>query len=331
MKIRFPHIMALLLTSSFMCSCDSSQSILDARATSIVADIFSTLTEEADKVTPPVVEITSPTSTDEPTSVPTAAPIPTPLPGRLVYPIQSFSDSIPWLPWDGNNQPGVMYLGFGLTKPPFDNLLVRKAFTAAIDREAIAKLAELLDWANVRPATSFLHPEVLGRDLYNDVGIPFNPEMAQDYLAQAGYSDPSSFPPATMVISIAGHPATGIYFQMAELVVDMWKEYLGVNIEIVDKGTLGDYYHYIYTHDPELFRVAFITTEEDGNDPDSVFRYAFFTKLNVSNFDNNEFDNLIEQASSITDPIQRQVLYIQSERILCEEFVVVIPLIHYSR
>jgi len=224
-----------------------------------------------------------------------------------------------------------MYLGFGLTKPPFDILLVRKAFTAAIDREAIAALAERLDWVDVRPATTFVHPEVLGRDLYNDVGIPFNPEKARDFLAQAGYSDPLNFPPTTLVISISGQPTTGIYFQMAELIVDMWKENLGVNIEIEDKGTLGDYYHYLSTHDPELFRVSFITTEQDGNDPDSVFRYAFYTKLNVSNFSNNEFDSLIEQASSITDPIQRQILYIQAERLLCEESVVVIPLVHYAR
>jgi ABC-type transport system substrate-binding protein len=331
MKTRFPVIVALLILICFASSCSSSQSILDARATSIVADVFAILTVEAPRETLPATEKPFFTSTDTPTSIPTAALTPTPLPGRLVYPIQSLSDSIPWLPWDEGNQPGVMYLGFGLTKPPFDILLVRKAFTAAIDREAIAALAERLDWVDVRPATSFIHPEVLGRDLYNDVGIPFNPEQARDFLTQAGYSDPSSFPPITMVISIAGQPTTGIYFQMAELIVDMWKEYLGVNIEIEDKGTLGDYYHYLYTHDPELFRVSFITTEQDGNDPDSVLRYAFYTKLNVSNFSNNEFDSLIEQASSNTDPIQRQILYIKAERLLCEEFIVVIPLVHYSR
>lgn len=314
-----------------LASCGPSQAHLDAQATSIVAGVFETLTAEAPTIAPSLIETQLPTLTSTPASTPTATLTSTPLPGRMTFPIQALSDSIPWLAWDENFISGILYLGFGLTNPPFDVALVRKAFAAAIDREAIGDLAERLHWNDVRPATTFIHPEVLGRDLYNDVGIPFDPEQARDYLAQAGYTDPSSFPSTTFVISEAGQPAPGFYYQMAGLIVEMWKEHLGVTVKIEDLGRLVDYYQYLYTSNPELFRLSFVMTTTDGNDPDTVFRYAFYTQLNVSDFSNADFDNLIDQASSIADPLQRQILYVQAERLLCEEFAVVIPLFHYAK
>ena len=331
MKIRLLIIVTFLFTGVVFSACGPSQSELDAQATSIVAGVFAALTAEAPTLAPSPNDTPWASSTSIPTLIPTPTQMPTSLPGRLTFPIQSFSDSIPWLAWDENFISGVMYLGFGLTNPPFDVSLVRKAFAAAIDREAIGELAERLHWADVRPATTFLHPEVLGRDLYNDVGIPFDPEQAREYLAQAGYTDPSSFPSTTFVISEAGQPAPGLYYQMADLIVEMWKEHLGITVKIEDLGRLVDYYQYLYTHDPELFRLSFVMTTTDGNDPNTIFRYAFSGQFNVSNFSNAEFDSLIDQAAGISDPIQRQILYIQAERLLCEEFVAVIPLIHYTK
>lgn len=331
MNLTVRFTVAFLCICVVLTSCGPSQAELDAQATSIVAGVFATLTAEAPSIAPPADDTPPPTSTSTPASTPTATLTSTPLPGRMTFPIQVFSDSIPWLAWDVGYVSGILYLGFGLANPPFDVALVRKAFAAAIDREAIGELAERLHWNDVRPATSFIHPEVLGRDLYNDVGIPFDPEQARDYLAQAGYTDPSTFPSTTFVISQAGQPAPDLYYQMADLIVDMWKEHLGVTVKIENLGRLVDYYQYLYTHDPELFRLSFVMTRTDGNDPDTVFRYAFYTQLNVSDFSNADFDSLIEQASSITDPLQRQVLYIQAERLLCEELAVVIPLLHYAK
>ena len=331
MKIRLLIIVTFLFASVVSSACGPSQTELDAQATSIVAGVFAALTAEAPTLAPSPSDTPGPTSTSPPTLIPTPVQTPTPLPGRLTFPIQSFSDSIPWLAWDENFIPGVMYLGFGLTNPPFDVALVRKAFSAAIDRQAIGELAERLHWADVRPATTFIHPEVLGRDLYNDVGIPFDPEQAREYLTQAGYTDPSSFPSTTFVISEAGQPAPGFYYQMADLIVEMWKEHLGVTVKIENLGRLVDYYQYLYEHDPELFRLSFVMTTTDGNDPNTIFRYALTGQLNVSNFSNTEFDSLIDQAASITDPVQRQILYVQAERLLCEEVVALIPLIHYAK
>lgn len=104
----------------------------------------------------------------------------------------------------------VVFLGINSEAAPFTNPDVRRAFAAAIDREVIAAIATRLYFDNVRPATNLTPSETLGRDLYGDVGIPFDPEMARSYLQAAGYDSPPSMPPITLFASTRG-AAPGFY------------------------------------------------------------------------------------------------------------------------
>ena len=71
---------------------------------------------------------------------PTNTPEPTPIPGVqvavLLLPLQTV---FPGCYVDVDNDPMTVYYAFNLDKPPFDNVLVRQAFAAAVDREEIAK------------------------------------------------------------------------------------------------------------------------------------------------------------------------------------------------
>ena len=116
-------------------------------------------------------------------------PTRTPIPGTVVIPIEEMARGIPWLPLDENNVPISRFAYFNVIKPPFNNVLVRQAFAAATDREAIAAIAEKYGIREPQPATTITNPEVLGRNLYNQVGIPFDPVKAREYLSEAGYSD----------------------------------------------------------------------------------------------------------------------------------------------
>lgn len=285
----------------------------------------------------PIATLSEPesTSTSEPTKIsptetytpePTFTPSPTPVPGKQVFPIDSLAEEIPWLPMDESNVPGINYVSFNTEKPPFNNALVRQAFSYAIDREAITEMAIKYYARNARPATVFTPPEILGRDLYGEVGINFDPERAKELFAEAGYSDPSSFPSVIYLVNASGETAPGARLNMANAMAEMWQEYLGVTVNVVVEGNWGKFLDRLRDNPPEIYRLAWVA---DYNDPDNFLREVFHsdTDPNFGRFSNTEFDKLVDSAKlQRKHPEKRQLMYIQAEYILCEEQAAVIPL-----
>jgi hypothetical protein len=270
--------------------------------------------------------IAAPSSTPTPQSLPTATPSPTSLPGVVVVPVDKLAHNVPWLPLDRSASPGTFYFGFNVGKPPFHNRVVRQAFAAAVDRQAIADLASRLSSKNARPITTFTPPETIGRDLYGQMGISFNPERAKLLLADAGYPNGLGFPEVVLVTNKSGGATSGANVEIADAVVAMWQEYLNVKVkvEVVDIG-IGDYLSLLTRDAPAIYRLGWTA---DFNDPDNFLREVFHSnsKIYTGYFSNAEFDRLVEQAATLSDPAARQLLYIQAERILCEDQVVIIPL-----
>lgn len=221
--------------------------------------------------------------------------------------------------------PSIYGVFFNTQKPPFSNSLVRQAFVASIDRDVIVEMAER--WYAIDPsaATTFIPPQTLGRDLYGEVGINFDPARARDLLSQAGYTDTSSFPEVTLIVNYYGDTAPGARFNMATAMADMWQTHLGVTVIVktMQPPGFGDL---LRSNPPELFWNGWVV---DQNDPDyyiSIFRSD--AEENYGGFSNLDFDSLIDRAASSHDPAERQELYIQAERLLCEEEAAVIPLYH---
>jgi ABC-type oligopeptide transport system substrate-binding subunit len=68
----------------------------------------------------------------------------------------------------------------------------------------------------------------------------------------------------------------------------------------------------------------------DVNDPDNFLREIFNSgsQYNHGKFTSSEFDQLVGKAKSSKDPAERQGLYVQAERLLCETEAALIPLYH---
>ena len=191
------------------------------------------------------------TATQPPTQTPapTDTPAPTPLPGTLVLPLDTLGSRNPWLPYDKTAIPGVAYFAFNTQKPPFNSALVRQAFAAAVDRQVVIDLYTKYGAKDLRPATSLTPPETLGRDLYGDIGIPFNPARAKELMAEAGYQDTSAFPEVTFIVNVGGDAAPGAHQNVADAVAKMWQETLGVKVKI-ETVPWGSYQERLRTNPP---------------------------------------------------------------------------------
>jgi len=271
-----------------------------------------------------------PTATFTSTPIPpteTPIPSPTPLPGKLVLPIDTLGNSIPWLPVDETARPTVNLIAFNTQRPPFNSALVRQAFAYAVDRQVITDMAQKYKASNPTPATTLTPPEIMGRDLYNEVGTVFDPQKAKELLTEAGYTDPSSFPTVTIIVNASGEKSPGARFNMANAMVEMWKTYLGVSVKVEVIQKYNDYGNRLRTNPPEMFWYGWAA---DVNDPDNFLRELFHTgsQYNFGEFSNPDFDKLVDRAAKGRDPAERQELYIQAERILCESEAALVPLYH---
>jgi len=253
---------------------------------------------------------------------PTPLPPPAPTPIARIPDVSELAHSIPWIPeFDPTQAGGVYYLGFNVTKPPFEDPRVRRAFAHAVDRRRIAKIGEEVYGRPTSPATTFTPPWILAVDLYGEVGCPYDPDLARELLAQAGHPNGEGLPPITYAYN-----QTEAHAAIAEAVAQMWRDELGVEVRLEAVADWEAYKEMLRSDAPQIFRLAW---SADYNDPDNFLKVLRSgSESNFERFSNPDFDRLVEQASGETDPEIRQELYVKAERILCQEEAALIPLFH---
>jgi len=119
----------------------------------------------------------------------------------------------------------VLYFGFALDKPPFDNVHVRRAFSAAFDRQIYSD--EVMQ-GQCLPMKHFAPPGIFGAPPIDEVGVGFDPEYAREQLAEAGYPGCEGFPQVTL-LTFSGQGAQ----HRAEYAQAQWKEHLGCSPDLI--------------------------------------------------------------------------------------------------
>ena len=86
----------------------------------------------------------------------------------------------------------VFYIGFAHNLPPFDNVHVRRAFSAIIDREAFVQ--QIRQRRGV-PMIHFTPPGMLHAPPVDGVGVVYVPDYAREQMVLAGYPGCEGLPP----------------------------------------------------------------------------------------------------------------------------------------
>ncbi len=217
------------------------------------------------------------------------------------------------------------YYGFNVTKPPLDNVLVRKALSYAIDRQ---KLVDTVTKGGQIPAWSFACPGIFGNvaDRQDFPGITFDPDAARKLLAEAGYPNGEGFPEITVMFNT--HEA---HQKIAEFVQAQWKEHLGVNLKLTNQE-FKVYLNTLVEDAPQVYRHGWCTDYPDQNN----WLLEVFHPTKSSNRSKwsgpaaDEFARLVEQAAIESEPEARKELYFEAEKLLCVDEAVIAPIYYYT-
>ena len=193
---------------------------------------------------------------------------------------------------------------------------VRQALALAIDRDSLANNTMkglYLPAKGMVPAMDGHTPTI---------DLKFDPDMARELLAKAGYPEGKGFPETTLLFNTDEN-----HKQLAERIQDMWKRELGVEIKLENK----EWKTYLGDIDKLNYQIARAGWIGDYNDPTTFL--GIFTTGNGNNdtgWGNETFDGYINGAYAEVDPGKRAEMLRKAEELLIEE-APVIPIMFYQQ
>lgn len=221
---------------------------------------------------------------------------------------------------------GTYFYCFNVTREPFDDVRVRKAFAKAIDRRAIVTTVTLGEQIS---ATGFVPPGIITgeedfREAGGDYGIdPMGAQVeeAKKLLDEAGYPNGEGFPKVEIKYNIGEN-----HKRIAEAIKEMWERNLNVDVELKNM----EWRAFISDRQKGEFAVARHGWIGDYNHP-MTFLNMFLSKSdnNDSQWHNEEFDKLIYAVKRESDPKKAAKLMHKAEDLIMEDMIVV-PIYYYT-
>ena len=204
----------------------------------------------------------------------------------------------------------VSYVGFNIKEPPFDDAAFRQALNHSVDKQLIADQV----FSNlVKPAYGIIPPGFPGFSP-NIKGLEFDPQLAKDLLAQSAYADPSKRPRIILTVpGTGGSPGL-----TTEVVADMWRQNLGIEIEIQQVEWA--------TYIQDLHRGRFqawrgLSWQDDSPDPQTFIDVLFRSNsaINYGGYANQKVDEYVVSAQTEQDATKRVKFYNDAEQIVVSD------------
>jgi oligopeptide transport system substrate-binding protein len=202
------------------------------------------------------------------------------------------------------------YVVFDVSKPPFDDVKVRQAFSMAFDRQ---KYIDVVDNGIGIPAKGPYPPALPGYNL-NLHGLPYDPGQARQLLAQSRYGGPQGLPPIIYTAAGIGNTAGADVAAMAQ----MWEQNLGVKITIENLEP-DKYYDLLYSgQHGQIFSGGWCA---DYPDPENFADVLFHSgaQQNTGQYSNPALDAILDKARLEQNVTKRIQLYQQAEQVIVQD------------
>ncbi len=208
--------------------------------------------------------------------------------------------------YQANPQLATYYYCFNNQRPPFDNPLVRKALSAAVDKKG---LVEKVTKAGQIPTDAFT-PPMAGFE--PQPGVGYDIAQAKAYMAAAGYPNSVGFPAFVIKYNTnEGHQ------KIAEYIQEQWKTNLGLNCSLQNEEWTTFLDTRSNAHDFDVARHGWVG---DYSDP-SNFLELFLAKggNNDGLYANPAFDELVKKAAMMPAGDARNAVLMAAEKIFAED------------
>jgi len=206
---------------------------------------------------------------------------------------------------------------FNVNVPPLNDARVRRALALAIDRTRIVR--DVARGHQV-PAGHFTPPNTAGFTARAE--LPHDLAAAKKLLADAGFPDGKGFPHLEILFNTnEGHR------QIAEAIQQMWRQGLGIDVGLYNQEGK------VWSDSMRTLRyqIARFAWTGDYLDPSTFLDImASDNGNNQTGWKNAEYDRLITEAKTTSDPARRFACFQRCEEILVAECPIV-PIYFYSR
>jgi oligopeptide transport system substrate-binding protein len=224
------------------------------------------------------------------------------------------------------------YYGFVTSKPPFDDVRMRTAFAAAIDRHS---LIDNVVKGHQQAAYTFVPPGVFGNVVGDSSVAPYwiddsyseQVEEAQKLLESTGYPEGEGLDILLM------HNTAADDAQIAQAIQSMWQDAFPKAKITIDSEEWPLLVKTLSTGSPDeekpnIFRLSWCG---DYPDASSWLNKVFHSESgqNYAKYNNPEFDRLVTKAASNPDLDKRQRLYEDAELFLGADTAIA-PIFYFS-
>lgn len=209
----------------------------------------------------------------------------------------------------------MAYLAFACQSEEFKDPNVRKAFNYAINRQAIVD--EYLEGEGYPALNGFVPP----METYPNKkvkGFEYNPELAKELLAKAGYGKGKKFPKLSVYVN--AKEGTSIH-KMVQGIVHQLNKNLNINLNI-KLCTIKERNEAINNGKAKIWRTGWIADYPDAENFLSMFYSGHIHGLSMLNgfkFKNAEFDKLYLQALRELNPDKRNDILTKCDQIIVDQ------------
>ncbi len=208
------------------------------------------------------------------------------------------------------------YFIINVRRPHLDDKRIRQALSLAIDRKVLVN--KFLQGTKI-PAANLVPAGLPGYPTAH--GLPFDLERARKLLAEAGYPGGEGLPTFSL-----NYNTSEDHKRIATVLQQMWKQNLGVKVQLVNEEW-KTHLKTVHQGDYDIARTSWVGDYPDPNTFLEIF--TSYSSHNDTGWKNLDYDRLLQEGNSSTDPGERASKLAAAEELLLEAGAV-LPIYTYT-